>query len=108
MINKELFAQQSFYVDISIYDNSCFMVRPGKEVLDKTKSNQGSFSVVCARLMGLSYPDYCRMCRDKLGATLFGKHGYYIGISFKDRDYASVLCDALKERWEYAKVFTKV
>ena len=38
------------------------------------KSTKGSFAVLGARLMGLSWPDYLRMCRDVFGAEIIGKH----------------------------------
>ena len=37
----------------------------------------GSFDVLIARISGLSYPDYLRMCRDIGGATLIGKDSMY-------------------------------
>lgn len=37
----------------------------------------GSFAVLPARLMNLSYPNYLRMCRDELGAEIVGKNSLY-------------------------------
>lgn len=48
------------------------------------KSTKGSFAVLGARLMGLSWPDYLRMCRDVFGAEIIGKHSMYPVIYFTE------------------------
>lgn len=37
----------------------------------------GSYNIICARLMGLSYAQYLRFCRDCLGAEITGKGHLY-------------------------------
>ena len=37
----------------------------------------GSFNLMPARLLGLTYAQYLRFCRDVLGATLVGKNSKY-------------------------------
>lgn len=37
----------------------------------------GSFNLLPARLMGLDYANYLRMCRDMCGATIMGKGNKY-------------------------------
>lgn len=93
----------SFYVDTCIYDNTKYMVGPGKEICDTIGYTEGSFAVVASRLFGLSYPDYCRMVRDKYNGVLFGKVGKYFGICFADKKDAENLCKELKRRWNYVK-----
>jgi hypothetical protein len=44
---------------------------------------EGSFNVLAARTMGLSYADYLRMCRDCLGAEIQGKNTLYPVAYFK-------------------------
>lgn len=56
----------------------------------------GSFHVIGARLMGLSYPDYLRYLRSK-GATLKGKTGYTYAY-FKDKDKCQKVCDVLNTK----------
>ena len=51
------------------YDGRAFC--GGKEVC-------GNFNVIVARILGLSYPNYLRYCRDTFNATLRGKKGYPI------------------------------
>ena len=56
---------------------------PGKYVIRPIHENfhldstEGSFNVICARLMGLTYPEYLRMCRDCFGAEIIGKGSMY-------------------------------
>ena len=49
--------------------------------MDLTKfhctSTVGSFNIMPARLLGLDYADYLRLCRDEFGATLYGRGSLY-------------------------------
>lgn len=62
---------------------------PGKYVIRPIHENfhldstEGSFNVICARLMGLTYPEYLRMCRDCFGAEIIGKGSMYPVAYFK-------------------------
>jgi hypothetical protein len=57
--------------------------RPGKYIIsinfDKLPPmyTSGSYNILFARLMGLSYAQYLRFCRDMLGADLTGKKHIY-------------------------------
>ena len=62
---------------------------PGKYIIRPIHDNfhldytDGSFNIICARLMGLSYADYLRMCRDCFGAEIIGKGSLYPVPYFK-------------------------
>lgn len=62
---------------------------PGKYLIKPIHDNfhldstEGSFNVICARLMGLSYAQYLRMCRDCFGAEIIGKGSKYPVAYFK-------------------------
>jgi hypothetical protein len=62
---------------------------PGKYIIRPVYENfhldytEGSFNVICARLMGLTYPEYLRMCRDCFGAEIIGKGSKYPVAYFK-------------------------
>ena len=62
---------------------------PGKYIIRSVHDNfhldytEGSFNIICARLMGLSYSDYLRMCRDCFGAEIIGKGSNYPVAYFK-------------------------
>lgn len=69
----------------------CFIIEesmsvPGKAVispvhekfyLNGISKEGGSYNIICARLMGLSYAQYLRFCRDCLGAEITGKGHLY-------------------------------
>lgn len=66
----------------------CFVIEesptnPGKWMIvpvhDKffLKHTEGSFNVICARLMNLSYAQYLRFCRDMVGGEIVGKGTKY-------------------------------
>ena len=66
----------------------CFMrdesaSQPGKYIIRPIHENfflestEGSFNIIGARLMGLTYANYLRMCRDVYGAEIIGKGQRY-------------------------------
>ena len=61
---------------------------------------KGSFNVICARLYGLSYANYLRMCRDWYGAQLVGKGSLYVVPRFKDSKLFDSLIEDLNKRAE--------
>ena len=59
-----------------------YLIKPIHEnfCLGPTK---GSYNVICARVMGLTYAQYLRMCRDCFGAEIIGKGHLYPLAYFK-------------------------
>lgn len=74
-----------------------YLIRANLELfhLDYTS---GSFHVIGARLMGLSYAQYLRMCRDEFGADIIGKGSYYPYPVFKFSQSLIDLIDNLNAR----------
>lgn len=60
---------------------------PGKYIILPVHGNlpithtEGSYAILAARLLNLSYPNYLRMCRDIYGAEIIGK-GHLYPIAF--------------------------
>ena len=77
---------------------------PGKYIiradLDKFHLNytEGSYNVMQARLFGLSYPQFLRMCRDCFGAEIIGKDSLYPVAYFKFSKQLNDLIDGLNAR----------
>lgn len=46
----------------------------------------GSFAVFEARLFGLSYVNFCKMCRDIYNAEIRGKNSTYMSFYFPKED----------------------
>lgn len=77
---------------------------PGKYIirvdLDKfhLEYTKGSYNVICARLMGLTYAQYLRMCRDCFGAEIIGKGSHYPVAYFKLSKELNDLIEQLNAR----------
>lgn len=69
--------REYFYFDESPAFPNKYMIRVNHEALGCTYT-EGSYNVLCARLLGLDYPTYLRYCRDVFGAELIGKGCRYI------------------------------
>lgn len=65
-----------FYRDEIASHPSKYIIRAD---LDKfyLNSTEGSYNIIGARLMGLGYANYLRMCRDIYGAEIIGKNSKY-------------------------------
>ena len=78
--------------------------QPGKYMiradLDKfhLEHTEGSFNIIGARLMGLTYAQYLRMCRDEFGAEIIGKGDLYPVAYFKHSQGLNDLIDQLNAR----------
>lgn len=68
---------------VKCFDLELSMAMPHKYVIVPVHENfylthtEGSFNVIAARVLGLSFPDYLRLCRDEFGAELVGKGTLY-------------------------------
>lgn len=77
---------------------------PGKYIIRPIHDNfylertEGSFNVICARLFGISYAQYLRMCRDCFGAEIIGKGSYYPVAYFPLSNELKALIDNLNAR----------
>ena len=77
---------------------------PGKYIIRPVHENfhldstEGSFGVICARLLGLSYANYLRMCRDCFGAEVMGKNSMYPVAYFKRSKELDAVIDNLNAR----------
>ena len=55
----------------------------------------GSYNLIMARLCGISYANFLRMCRDSFGAVIIGKGTYYPVAYFDDPLIARGMCEFL-------------
>lgn len=77
-----------------------YYIRPNHEALHLNYTT-GSFNLICARVMGLTYADYLRMCRDVYGAEITGKGHKYPVANFKYSEGLLMLVKILNERAKY-------
>ena len=89
---------------IKVFSREESVSYPGKYIirvdLDKFHLDytEGSYNVICARLMGLTYAQYLRMCRDCFGAEIIGKGSNYPVAYFKLSEQLKDLVDGLNAR----------
>jgi len=92
MIKREYFKYEE-----SAYNPNKYIIKPVFENLP-LESTEGSFGVLAARVMGLSYAQYLRMCRDICGAEIIGKKSYYPVAFFKKDKLLFMLVKVLNAR----------
>ena len=63
----------------------------------------GSYNLLPARLLCLSYAEYLRFCRDQLGAEIIGKKSMYPVAYFSDIKSAEGLVNTLNSRMTLAE-----
>ena len=77
--------KEFFYYEESPYNPGKYIIKIRHENLPLSKT-KGSYNLIFARLMNLSYAQYLRFCRDQLGAEIVGKgHLYPIAYFKKDK-----------------------
>ena len=86
-----------FYRDESATQPGKYLIRADQDKFH-LDSTEGSFNVICARLMGLTYAQYLRMCRDCFGAEIIGKGDTYPVAYFKPSQELQDLLDNLNVR----------
>ena len=62
------------------------------------KYTEGSYNIIQARLMGLTYAQYLRMCRDCFGAEIIGKNSNYPVAYFTRGEQLEMLLAQLNAR----------
>ena len=86
-----------FYRDESASHPGKYMVRAHLDEFH-LDSTEGSYNVIGARLMGLTYAQYLRMCRDIYGAEIVGKGSVYPFPIFKFSKELEDLIEQLNAR----------
>lgn len=90
-----------FYLDESPYYKNKYVIRMNHEKFLFPHGTNGSYNVFIARLLNLSYADYLRYSRDRLGAELVGKNTRYVVPYYEDNASTSALIKLLNVRMKY-------
>lgn len=85
-----------FIAEESPYTNK-YIIRPNFPNLPLTSTN-GSYNILMARIMNLSYAAYLRMCRDLYGAEIIGKGHKYCVAYFNEYSDVKPLLEELNKR----------
>ena len=75
-----------------------YLLKINFEAFPFPHGTEGSYNVFLARIAGLSYPDFLRMCRDICGAEIIGKHQKYPVPYFSFGEGLSILTKWLNRR----------
>lgn len=79
--------REFFYLDESPLYPGTYTYRIKFDVIEKYFPNgsRGSYGILAARLLNLSYADFLRYCRDRLGAEIIGRNRRYPYVLFPSR-----------------------
>ena len=86
-----------FYLEESPYHPGKYRVAMNFDTLPGIRT-VGSYNLLPARLLCLSYADYLRFCRDNLNAEIIGKNSMYPVAYFSDKKMADGLIGTLNSR----------
>ena len=86
-----------FYRDESATQPGKYMIRADLGSFHLL-STEGSYNIIQARLFGITYAQYLRMCRDEFGAEIIGKGEKYPYPVFKLSKGLNDLIDQLNAR----------
>ena len=91
-----------FYLEESPYHPGKYRVAMNFDTLPGIRTT-GSYNLLPARLLCLSYAEYLRFCRDELGAEIIGKKCMYPVAYFSDKKAATGLIETLNSRMTIAE-----
>ena len=91
-----------FYLDESPYLPTYYVVMINHDNFPFETLDVDSFSLMPARLLGLSYADYLRFCRDRLGAKVQGKGKKFPVAYFRSTPEVQQFVRLLNKYAEYA------
>lgn len=92
-----------FYFEESPYMDTWDILAVKHEEFPFVMANiHSSFNVLPARLLGLSYAEYLRFCRDTLGAKIMGRNNKYPIAYFRSTPETQQFLKLLNKRAEMA------
>lgn len=90
-----------FYLDESPLYTDKYLIRMNHDMFLFPNGTKGSYNLMAARLLNLSYADYLRYARDRLGAEIIGKNAKYPVAYFTLNTEAQALVKLLNARMDY-------
>lgn len=90
-----------FYLDESPFYKNKYTIRMNHELFLFPHGTSGSYNVFIARVLNLSYADFLRYSRDRLGAELIGKNTRYVIPYYENNASTSAFIKLLNLRMEY-------
>lgn len=90
-----------FYLEESPFYKNKYVVKMNHELFLFPHGTSGSYNVFMARVMNLSFADFLRYTRDRLGAELVGKNSRYVVPYFEKTATVLAFIKLLNTRMEY-------
>lgn len=90
-------SKRYFYIEESPYHPGKYIIKIDFTALPSMRTT-GSYNLLPARLLGLSYAEYLRYCRDIYKAEIIGKNNMYPVAYFKDNVATGDLVRTLNSR----------
>lgn len=91
--------KEYYFVEKSPTKENFYVIHLDFELFgDKLQTTQGSYGVLAARILGLNYPDYVRLCINNYDAVAVGKNSLYTSLFFSSLAKANELKDVLNNR----------
>lgn len=81
----------------SLYNNGKWLIFYELDKMPFTEPRH-TFHILGARVLGLTYAEFLRMCRDWYGATIVGKNSLYPIPYFNSEQKAKELAEILNNR----------
>lgn len=95
-----------FYLDDTPTMPDYYIIRLNHDKL-KCKSTLGSYQILEARLLNISFANFLRLCRDSFGAEIYGKNCFYPIPYFKNYTAAQELITLLNENAAAALIISE-
>lgn len=90
-----------FYLEESPAYKNKYVIRLNHDLFLFPHGTSGSYNVFIARLLNLSYADYLRYSRDRLGAELVGKNTRYVIPYYNNDTNTLAFIRLLNSRMEF-------
>ena len=93
--------EKYFYLEESPIYKDKYIIRLNHDKFLFPTGTSGSYNVFIARVLNLSYADYLRYSRDRLGAELVGKQSRYVVAYYDKNQTTEAFVKLLNKRMEY-------
>lgn len=90
-----------FFFDESPLYKSKYVIRINPSKVLFPNGTRGSYAVLPSRLLNLSYANYLRYARDRLGAELIGKNRRYVIAYYEKNQTTEAFLKLLNKRMEF-------
>jgi hypothetical protein len=90
-----------FTLESTPYYETKYLIKFDYKLCPFPHGTHGSYNVIAARLLNLSYAEYLRFCRDVLGADLIGRNHLYVLPYFDATPDVRRFVKMLNQRMKY-------